>query len=339
MPTFSVIINNYNYGRYLGEAIESILAQTISDCEIIVVDDGSSDNSRDIVRSYGDRVKLIETSRLGQARACLHAARFAQGTFLYFLDADDRAKPKLLERAKAHLGQQVTKLQFQLEPIDSLGQSIGPPFPSYDSGCTREQQIADILLTGHYKTPQTSGNIFRRSIFELIKDIPYERAIDGITLLVAPFLGEVLSINEPLAEYRIHASNTSSYLNPVAHRFVQEKERFVSRYYHLKELVGANEHQFSDPTRMLFFHDRKIMSEFSANGYVQFNSAVPFLRALYRENGTSVRTIKLAVFVLALVLGPRSIANQVFQIHAYPWSKLKSLRGLRDLLARKLLPQ
>jgi glycosyltransferase involved in cell wall biosynthesis len=65
-PLVSVIINNYNYGRFLGEAIDSVLNQTYQRTETIVVDDGSTDNSREIIAGYGDRIIPVLKANGGQ---------------------------------------------------------------------------------------------------------------------------------------------------------------------------------------------------------------------------------------------------------------------------------
>jgi len=85
----SVIIATYNYGRYIKTAIDSVLAQTYSDVEIVVVDDGSKDNTRDIVTSYGDSVKYIYQKNRGPAAARNTGIFESKGEFIAFLDADD----------------------------------------------------------------------------------------------------------------------------------------------------------------------------------------------------------------------------------------------------------
>jgi glycosyltransferase involved in cell wall biosynthesis len=94
----SVMIGVYNGARYLGEAIESVLAQTYSDRELIVVDDGSEDESGAIAGSYGSRVKCVRQERGGMAAARNRAVEEATGTYFAFLDADDRFPPDKLER-------------------------------------------------------------------------------------------------------------------------------------------------------------------------------------------------------------------------------------------------
>src|SRR4051812_29781979 len=91
-PKVSILINNYNYARYLRECIDSCLAQDYENLEIIVVDDGSKDDSVEIVRSYGDRVILVAKENGGQASAFDAGVAHSSGEILCFLDADDTFK-------------------------------------------------------------------------------------------------------------------------------------------------------------------------------------------------------------------------------------------------------
>lgn len=85
----SVIINNFNYERYLGACIDSIIPQMEPEDEIIVVDDGSTDGSVDMLRRYGDRVRTIVQPNAGQAAAINTGVAAAAGDVLLLLDADD----------------------------------------------------------------------------------------------------------------------------------------------------------------------------------------------------------------------------------------------------------
>src|SRR5215472_15286712 len=88
-PLVSIIINNYNYGRFLDSAIESAVAQDYSPKEIVVVDDGSTDNSRDVIGTYGERVSAIFQQNSGQATAFNAGVKTSRGQILCFLDSDD----------------------------------------------------------------------------------------------------------------------------------------------------------------------------------------------------------------------------------------------------------
>lgn len=93
-PLVSILIPCHNAARWLGESLESALAQTHPECEIIVVDDGSSDHSLEIARSYGSRGVLVATQpNLGASAARNHAFRLSKGAFIQYLDADDILDP------------------------------------------------------------------------------------------------------------------------------------------------------------------------------------------------------------------------------------------------------
>src|SRR5947208_261642 len=94
-------MSNYNYAQFLGEAIESVLAQTYKNFELIVCDDGSTDDSCKVVAQYearDPRVKLIRKSNGGQASGFNEAWRYASGDVICFLDADDLYRPLRLQR-------------------------------------------------------------------------------------------------------------------------------------------------------------------------------------------------------------------------------------------------
>lgn len=95
----SVVMPIYNAEKYVAEAIESVLAQTYQDLELICVNDGSTDRSMEVVRSFGERVRSIENSEnLGIAAARNHGVSESSGTYLAFIDADDVWEPEKLSR-------------------------------------------------------------------------------------------------------------------------------------------------------------------------------------------------------------------------------------------------
>lgn len=97
-PLVSVIIPNYNYGRYLGPAIDSVLRQSYPRVETIVMDDGSTDESETVVRSYGPRVRWLRQEQQGVSVARNHGVRESRGELVAFLDADDAWRPGKLEQ-------------------------------------------------------------------------------------------------------------------------------------------------------------------------------------------------------------------------------------------------
>lgn len=100
----SVVIPCYNAERFLGETLESALAQTYPSLEIIVIDDGSTDRSAEVLRSYASRVRVERTPNQGASAARNRGTALAQGEFIQYLDADDLLRPKAV-------GQRVQALQ------------------------------------------------------------------------------------------------------------------------------------------------------------------------------------------------------------------------------------
>jgi glycosyltransferase involved in cell wall biosynthesis len=103
MSGVSVVMAAYNGATYIAEAIESVLRQSVPPDQLIVVDDGSSDNSPDIARGFGDRVTVLRQANTGQAGALLAGLALATGKFLAFNDQDDCWAPDKLERQLAAL--------------------------------------------------------------------------------------------------------------------------------------------------------------------------------------------------------------------------------------------
>lgn len=97
LPLVSVIIPNYNYARFLRQAIDSVLGQTYPNVEVVVVDDGSQDNSAAVLASYGTQIKSLYQVNCGVAAARNRGAQASSGKYLAFLDADDYWLPTKLE--------------------------------------------------------------------------------------------------------------------------------------------------------------------------------------------------------------------------------------------------
>src|SRR5215510_13638387 len=110
MPLVSVVIPIYNGERFLRESLESVLAQTFQDYEIVCVDDGSMDGSCALLKQYGARVRVIQLANAGQSAARNVGVRQASGGFVAFLDQDDRWYP-------SKLAQQVTVLSAEPDVV------------------------------------------------------------------------------------------------------------------------------------------------------------------------------------------------------------------------------
>jgi len=148
MPwSFSICIPNYNYAKYIGETIRSVLAQTYPHFEIIVADNASTDESVKVVESFkDDRIRIVRNRyNIGFAPNLQRATMFARNDFLLLLSSDDLIKPTALEAYARVLAQQgdrapMTVLVADTEVIDGAGQLIYPrnrPFIAKSSGAKK----------------------------------------------------------------------------------------------------------------------------------------------------------------------------------------------------------
>lgn len=208
-PLVSIAVNNYNYERFLREAIDSALAQTYPRTEVIVVDDGSSDGSREIISGYRDRIVPILKDNGGQASAFNAGFSASSGEIVIFLDADDTLAPEAAQRVVEAWRPGLAKIQYLLEVVDGESRSQGklkPTNGTMPGGDLRET----ILSAGGYLASPTSGNAVSRHALESLLPMPEKEwriSADGYLANLVPFFGEVLSLHEKLGCYRIHQSN------------------------------------------------------------------------------------------------------------------------------------
>ncbi len=100
----SIVISSYNYGRFLRDCIDSALNQTYLDTEVIVVDDASTDDSPEVIASYGDRiVPILRKKNEGGRATCNAACKVSRGEVILLLDSDDMLCPTAVEKGRAVL--------------------------------------------------------------------------------------------------------------------------------------------------------------------------------------------------------------------------------------------
>jgi hypothetical protein len=206
----SIIISSYNYRRFLREAIDSALGQTYPNTEVIVVDDGSTDDSREIIAGYGDRIIAVLKENAGQASAWNAGFRASRGELIVFLDSDDVLGPTSAEQAVGLFERgQVAKVHWPLVAVDEQGRATGNvvcPRPS--EGDLRER----VSRAGpeSYRWPPTSGNAWSRTFLEKVLPIPepeYRVCPDFYLAALAPLFGRIETVSEPQAYIRHHGSN------------------------------------------------------------------------------------------------------------------------------------
>jgi glycosyltransferase involved in cell wall biosynthesis len=209
-PVVSIIIDNFNYARFLRAAIDSALGQTYQPVEVIVVDDGSTDNSRDIISSYGNRLSAVFKSNGGHASAFNAGFRATRGSIVMFLDADDALLPTAVEEVVRAWHPGTAKAQFVLAHVDADGRELGAIVPYSPAQMLDGDIRASILEAGGYVGVPTSGNAFARTVLDRIlplSESQWRQAADTSLEIIAPFLGDVVSLRKTLGCYRVHEAN------------------------------------------------------------------------------------------------------------------------------------
>ncbi|UFS71081.1 glycosyltransferase family 2 protein [Geomonas sp. RF6] len=188
MPQLSVIIPTYNRARYLTKALDSVLAQEWSDCEIIVVDDGSRDATRAALEPYRERIRYIYQENAGVSAARNRGIRAATGTWVAFLDSDD-------EWRRGYLAEQMESVRRFPEAVASIKNSI---CISLDGRCADDHfaelgvlklfgEQEEILLERAFRTVVGSSHWFLQGI-----------VVRRETLLEAGLFNPALSIAEDM---------------------------------------------------------------------------------------------------------------------------------------------
>jgi glycosyltransferase involved in cell wall biosynthesis len=209
----TVLINNYNYARFVTEAVRSAQTQTRPIDEIVVVDDGSTDESVALISALAakdDRIVLVTKPNGGQASAFNVGFERSSGDILILLDADDRLEPFAAERIAAAFEARpdAAKVHYQMNVIDAQGRPTGDKLPlqPLSSGDLR----AHVLANYQHEWPPTSSMSFPRWALARILPVPEDPFYISADLYltdVAVLLGPFLALDERCACYRLHGNN------------------------------------------------------------------------------------------------------------------------------------
>ncbi|MBV9848713.1 MAG: glycosyltransferase family 2 protein [Armatimonadetes bacterium] len=214
----SILISNYNYARYLPAALDSVLAQTYRDFEIIVVDDGSTDDSRAVLTRYQsqhpDRMRVLFQPNQGQGAAFNAGFAIATGDVIAFLDADDVWYPPKLQRvAEALRDPDIIGVMHQSDIIDRDGK-VTDPGPTPARMPTGDLAPLVAASGGAWCFVATSGLSYRRSVLDSVFPVAaddWTLCADGVLAYCTAFLGPVKTRYEILSGYRVHGANNHSH--------------------------------------------------------------------------------------------------------------------------------
>lgn len=223
-PSVSVVIPTYNYGRFIGEALESALGQTLRPLDIVVVDDGSTDNTAAIVSKFSDHVRYIRQENAGVCVARNRGVKESKGDLIAFFDADDTWEPRKLE-LQAEKFAQDSKIGLVHCGMREFESETGKTISMHMDGL--EGHVADELLLWEESVIVGPGGTIAvsRNAFEDVGGFDETMRVgeDWDFCYRVARRYKVGFVREPLVNYRNHTA--------AAHLNVSEMERGMSLFY------------------------------------------------------------------------------------------------------------
>lgn len=237
----SVIVPAYNHALFIEEALDSVRVQRYPDIEAIVVDDGSSDGTAEVVRRYAERhpefkLQLVIKENGGSHTAIAAGVAHAQGEYIAVLNSDDRYGSERVEALMAAMIRDGSDLAFSdVAFIDGEGKPLDPAALAYLAAIRNKVDEADGFPSLLYacldsNIAVSTGNLlFKRGLYERLGGFAALKLChDWDFLLRAQVLGRVSFVKDALYDYRVHGSNTFSDVQNLA---VLETGKVISRFF------------------------------------------------------------------------------------------------------------
>jgi len=224
----SAVVPAYNRADYLAEALDSALAQAFDGLEVVVVDDGSTDATPEVLRRYGERIRVHRQENAGQSAAVNRGVDLARGEFVAFLDSDDAWLPGKLARAVPLLEAEpaAALLYAAVEMMDAAGRAVADPRPPRrtPSGAV----LGHLLEENFVRTPTA---VFRREAFLAAGGYdPALRCVNDWDMWLRLATGRpVLRDPAPAARYRLHGDQAVRLRRRLAEERVTVLERHLPR--------------------------------------------------------------------------------------------------------------
>lgn len=344
-PAISVVITCYNYAGFVGTAIRSVLDQEGATAELIVVDDASSDSSREVISGFGDQIKALFQEANGGHGAAFNAGYEAStGDIVMFLDADDFLLPGALARVVADFDPEVPMCQYRMNLVDGAGRAYDI-FPKLEQPFLSGDQKPRLLRTGRVPTTVTSGLVFSRRFLEQVMPMPpeaFRQGADGYLATLAPLFGPLADGGpEPVAAYRQHGQNHSGFGAVIEKRALWCVQHDEARYDALRAQAARLQEV---PAAALGWGDEGYLSQKMAlvlRGLhpqpqpSRLRLSLAALRVMREQPASLINRVVVSLWWLGLAVLPVSLARHLhaWKLHAATrpaWLKW-SARKLRRL--------
>jgi hypothetical protein len=312
-PLITVVIDTFNYGHFIDEAVESVLRQEYSPerVQVVVIDDGSTDDTPQRMVKYEPRIEYRRKPNGGQASALNLGFEKARGDIVALLDADDYWFPGKLRSVQEEFARDV-EIGFVCHPLSEMDGETGArgdtPF------CAVSGYLpADLPSLLSYRVSPTSALTFRKSLLERLLPIPQEFRLqaDLYLALLAVFAGNVVAVPETLGVHRLHGSNLYSQ-SGTAQSAEQAKGHLTTRRQIISAAHGwLEEHGFDTSKREIDMFFRQLMIflatdefEIESPGRIRFFEHLLECNRVYGRLGNwKLRALNHARALVTLVTG------------------------------------
>lgn len=241
----SVIMTSYNYAKYISEAIESVINQTYTDWELVIVDDASTDNSVEIIQTYlekDNRIKLyINNENLGLAKSIQKALKHTNSEWIAFLESDDKFYPNTLEKKidviKKHdvdLIYSDVELSKHSAPLDEHFDIVKTKYLNTSKNCFIED--FDKIIPKENIIPTFSVVMLKKSLLASCSFSSPCKALLDYYLWVQLYKAKVFYINKPLTFWRVHED---SYINKIHYNEFQKLLFRTSIVFYTSSIINA----------------------------------------------------------------------------------------------------
>ena len=338
-PTFSVLVAAYNQADWVEDTLDTVAAQTFEDWELVVVNDGSTDDTEARVGAWMERLRarrpavratLSTIPNGGQSAAMEHGFGLCTGRWIALLDSDDRWLPEKLARVARAIEEdpQAGMIVHPLYVIDDRGRRTGdvrPQRAALSEGDLREQ----IRRTTRHVAPATSAVVIRADVFAGLVPMPtkgFRTAADAYLTMGASLLAPVRAVQEPLAEYRMHpdGNHIRTMLSPDG----------VARWVELQSVMAEHFGLTSAASRNAYFLRHVFaLQKFQGGVGGQLSTYGQLARATWTDTAFGAKEkLIFSAFWTACLLAPRPVFRRLwrtFQLKQTGFDKI-GLRATAD---------
>ncbi|WP_420554955.1 glycosyltransferase family 2 protein [Neptuniibacter marinus] len=344
-PKISIVITCYNYEKYIETSIESVLNQDYANKELIVVDDVSSDSSREIINEYKDCLSpIFHKENKGQGCAFNSGYAASTGELVIFLDADDYLLPGALDMAAANMSSDCSIYMYHMDLVDAEGRAYDV-FPKYEAPFDTVFAKSKLLRSGWYQSTVTSGLVFSRFFLDQVMPMngeAFREGSDGYLVTLAPLYGSVRGFDEKLSAYRQHGENHSGFNQRLLKRaewcLEHDRQRYIALSIHAGrtgnsvsiEQLGNNDLLHLEQCMCKYIFSNEQTSKLEDRRFIADNA----IKALKYSNLSVINIFFIKFWWLLLKILPNKYVKVVFAWRMLPSSRPLWLKKIAKFIRR-----